>query len=253
MYSTRKIFGLMAMGAGFALLSVAPARASQVAQPSFDILIDQTSVLLPENLVNGDSEGGVWAFAGQVEGAGYDAAFTVTADADPFITYSFTVKNTTGDPLVVSNNFSIPVVGGPWNVVTASVSLAAVGGRNGFDIEASGLNALQTASAGPDALDLNVGLGGSCQGSRGAHSCYALATSASFALQDFSTLDVHVNFTLSGLGSGATVSGRVELSASPGPSTPDNSSDLPEPGTLGGAGAALALFAAVFRRRRCPG
>ena len=244
--NTRKILGLMAMGAGFALLLVVPAHASQVAQPSFDIRIDQSSVMLPENLVTGDSQNGGWVLAGQVRTAAYDAAFTVAADPDPFITYSFTVNNTTGQPLVVSNDFSIPVVGGPWNLVTASVSLAAVGGRNGFDIEASGPNALQTAFAGSNAFDLNVGLGGICQGPRGAHACYALSTSSRFATQDFSTLDVHVNFTLTGLGSGATVSGRVEIADPP-------DGEVPEPGTLAGAAATLALFAAVLRSRRCRG
>jgi hypothetical protein len=153
----------------------------------------------------------------------------------------------------VSDDYSIPVEGGPWNEVTASVSLAAVGGRNGFDIETSGPNTLQTAFAGPDALDLNVGLGGSCQGPRGAYSCYALETGATLAAQDFSTLDVDVNFTLDGLGSGVTVSGRVEVTDPTAPNPSEQQGELPEPGTLAGAGAALALFAAVLRSRRRPG
>jgi hypothetical protein len=252
MYSIRRIVGLVAMGAGLALLTVIPVHAGQVAPPSVDILIGQSSVLLPENLVAGDAQDGVWELAGQVQTDDYDAAFNVTGDPDPFITYSFTVHNITGRPLVVSEDFSIPVVGGPWNRVSASVSLAAVGGRGGFDIEVSGLDALQTAFAGTHARSLNVGLGGSCQGPRGAHSCYALETSAGFAGQYFSTLDVRVNFTLSGLGSGATVSGRVELSDPPGPGPSNNDQgEVPEPRTLAGAGAALALFA-IFLRLRSP-
>lgn len=250
-FSARKILGAGVMCAGFALFPGVPARASQVAQPSIDIMIDQSSVLLPENIISGDSQDGGWLLAGQVQTAGYDVAFTFTADPDPFITYSFTVTNTTGNPLIVSEDYSIPVVGGPWNDVTASVSLAAVGGRSGFDIETSGPDPLQTAFAGPDAFDLNVGLGGSCQGPRGAYACYALETSAGFAAQEFSTLDVQVNFTLNGLGSGATVSGRVEVSDLSA-LNPEDDSELPEPGTLAGAGAALALFAAALRWRRRP-
>jgi hypothetical protein len=238
------------MGAGLALLPVVPAHASQVALPSVDFLIDQSSVMLPENLVTSDSQDGGWLLTGQAQTAAYDATFTVAADPDPFLTYSFTVSDTTGQPLVVSNDFSIPVDRGPWNYVTASVSLAAVGGRNGFDIEASGPGALQTAFAGPNALDLNVGLGGSCQGPRGAQSCYALATSASLAMQNLTTLDVHVNFTLNGLGSGATVSGRVELSSTLLSDPSQDSGEVPEPGTLAGAGAALTLLATVLRSRR---
>ena len=192
----------------------------------------------------------MWQLTGQVQTAGYDATVTVTADPDPFLTYSFTVNNTTGHPVAVSDDFSIPVTGGPWNEVTASVSLAAAGGRGGFDIETSGADELQTAFAGPNAIDLNVGLGGNCQGARGAQSCYALETSAGFATQLFSTLDVDVNFTLNGLGSGATVSGRVELSDAPALNFSEGPDELPEPGTLAGAGAALALFAAVRRSRR---
>jgi hypothetical protein len=235
------------MGAGFALFPVVPAQASQVAVPSFDFQIDQSSVMLAENIISSDFQDGGWLLAGQVQTADFDATFSVTADTDPFLTYSITVSNTTGKPLVVSDDFSIPVEDGPWNEVTASVSLAAVGGRSGFNIQTSGPGALQTAFAGPNGLNLDVGLGGSCQGPRGAYSCYALETSAIFPPQDFTTLDVDVNFTLNGLASGATVSGRVELT------DPISPNELPEPGTLAGAGAALALLAAALRSRRCSG
>jgi hypothetical protein len=248
-----KSLGLVVICAGFALFPVLPAHASRIAQPSAVVRIDESSVLLPENIVSSDSQGDGWLLTGQAETADYDVTFTATADTDPFITYSFTVSNTTGKPLAVSDDFSIPVVGGPWDRVTASVSLAAVGGRNGFDIETSGPSALQTVFAGPGALNLNVGLGGSCQGPRGSHSCYALETSAGLAAQDFSTLDVDVNFTLNGLGSGATVSGRVELSDPIVLNPSEEEGQLPEPGTLAGAGAALALFAGVLRSRCRPG
>jgi hypothetical protein len=248
-----KILGSVVICAGFALFPGVPAHASQLALPSVDIMIDQTSVLLPENIISGDSEDGEWLLVGQVQTADYDASFTVTADADPFITYSLTVSNTTGNPLLVSDDYSIPVEGGPWNEVTASVSLAAVGGRSGFDVETSGPDALQTAFGGPGAVDLNVGLGGSCLGPRGAYSCYALETSSSLASQGFSTLDVDVNFTLDGLGSGATVSGRVEVTDPLAPNQSREEGELPEPGTLAGAGAALALFGTGLHSRRCPG
>ena len=247
MSRAREFVLAVSMCAGFAL-PTAPAHASQLALPSVDILFDQSPVLLPVSLVASDSQDGVWTLAGQVQTAGYNATLTIAADPDPFITYSFTVNNTTGNPLVVSDDFSIPVIGGPWSQVTASVSLAAVGGRYGFDIETNDL----LSAFGSNAVNLNVGLGGSCQGPRGAHSCYALETSASFAGQYFSTLDVRVNFTLSGLGSGATVSGRVELGDPPGPGPSNNDlGEVPEPRTLAGAGAALALFA-IFLRLRSP-
>jgi len=250
-----KILARVAVCAGLALLSGGPADGSQISLPSVDITIDQNSVMLPENIISSGLQDGGWLLSGQVQTADYDATFNVTADPDPFITYSFTVNNTTGRPLAVSEDYSIPVAGGLWDYATASVSLAAVGGRNGFDIEETpGSNALQTATAGPGAFDLNVGLGGSCQGSRGAHSCYALATSASFAAQYFTTLSVHVSFTLNGLGSGATVSGRVEITDFAAPATLEGvSAPLPEPGTLAGTGAALTLLAAVLGSRRGSG
>jgi len=74
--------------------------------------------------------------AGQVQTDDYDAAFNVTGDPDPFITYSS--RFTT--PRAASGR--VDDFPSPWSEalerVSASVSLAAVGGRGGFDIGVSG-------------------------------------------------------------------------------------------------------------------
>ena len=93
--------------------------------------------------------------------------------------------------------------------------------------------------ASVDAKDLQVGLGGDCSSARaGAVACYSVSTSQSVAVQSDSTLDVYVHFILAGLGSAATVNGRVEIL---------DLTPAPEPGTLFLAGLAL-LSVALLRR-----
>ena len=236
-----------------ALLSVMiPVHAGIIVPLTVDSSFDGQS-LSAVDLSSLDALTGISTDSGDIEESDFSLQYSVTADSDPFLTYGFSVVNLTSAPLVVSEQFSTPVTGGPWDESTASLSISAVPGFDSFGLVAAGPNTVATATvteANGSSENLGVGLGGNCQSLLHAGSCYAVAASSTFAGQDFSTLNVQVNFTLDGLGSAVTVNGRVDLlEAVADPDLAPGPSSTPEPGTLALAGLGFIFVLGKMRKR----
>ncbi|MBZ5580825.1 MAG: PEP-CTERM sorting domain-containing protein [Acidobacteriia bacterium] len=218
-------------------LTAPVSQASLLLEPAVDILVASQPVTAPENLIPPLPGQSVWRYSQKIDTPEYSLEVEAAVDPDPFLTYGFSVMNLSNQPLDVFKHYSIQLDGGPWNAVTATLSIASVGGQSGFFISPAQDGVVRQASV--DAKDRQVGVGGDCSSARaGAVACYSVSTSQSVAVQSDSTLDVYVHFILAGLGSAATVNGRVEIL---------DLTPAPEPGTLFLAGLAL-LSVALLRR-----
>ena len=213
-----------------------------IVPPTLDLSINGQPVSVTVSAASNDASTNVSTESGDIQTADLLLQYSFTADSDPLLTYGFSAVNLTGTPLVISEEFSTPVTGGPLNEAIASLSVSAVPGFNGFGLVASGPNSVAIATAtdaGGNIDNLNVGLGGNCPALTRAGSCYAVTTSSLFDLQEFSALNVYVDFTLEGLGSSVTVDGSVDLLDPP----------APEAGTVALTGAGLVSIFWSKRKR----
>jgi hypothetical protein len=159
-------------------------------------------------------------------------ALSFTADADPFINYSFGITNLTGGTLNFVITFGTPFVGGPYNTATHDATVTVTD----FDTDgaslspATGAGQIDLASIGVDlAYDCFVGIrvgGSSSCGDSAANTISSGPTGALYAV---------VDVALSGNGDSASVVGELEITAV----------DVPEPAgvlllALGLAGVGLA-------------
>jgi hypothetical protein len=198
------------------------------------LTVDGNEVTIPVSSVATGSTDTASTFAGTLQTAGYDLEYSGYVDSDPFVSYGFTILDLGFTPLVVSAGYPVSLTGGPFDSAHSSLSLSVTGGPFGFTVTPTGPGGLvQTAVVG--APDVTMAVGGPCSGAAfRTVSCYAAQTATSLPALPFSTLDVNVNFDLTGFGSQATVNGRVDLFP------------VPEPAFLGveelGALGALLMF-----------
>jgi hypothetical protein len=176
-----------------------------------------------------------------VDGLGDIVTVGASGIGDPVLSYSFSATNPTGGAIPFAFDAAIPlttpvVAGTPINT-SLGVTLTD-GGSDGTVI--TPLNtALQHATGDGSDLGSSVDIGTTETGVAGGTSVFAFSGNGT-APFTFTTLDIHLGFTLSGGGDNAGITGRVSTGA------------VPEPGAvamLAGLGVSGGAFALRRKRR----
>lgn len=236
---------------GFLFAAIVPAHAG-IIPTSVDFTINGQDVSSTDFTIDTDALSGVSVLTGSIDTSDYVIDYSVTADSDPYLTYGFLATNITGAPLTVSHHFSTPVVGGPYNTASASLSISATPGfSGGFGLTPTSNAVADAYATGLSTFDLGVDLGGSCPALTQSGSCYAVRDTATYLNQNLTELDEYIGFTLTGQGSQATVNGRVSVTEGPDPLfTATVTGVAPEPGSIILLGGALCFSALLLKKYR---
>jgi len=216
---------------------------AQVVGPTADVVIDGDFINISPLFT---TINGLYVIPTQIVTdpiSGLSVQVGVIGKPDPVLSYSFAATNPFPGSVPFAFDAAIPL-GMPvpaGSTVTTSVGYSLTdGGSDGVTL--TPLSTLSQHATG-DGVDLGLNVGPAETGAAGSTTVFgppmpgfSLTGTAPFT---FSTLDIHLGFTLSGGGDNAGITGRVSTSA------------VPEPGTvalvagLGVSGGAFAL-----RRKR---